>query len=121
MYRFALLERKSRNQVKKRDGCENAYIASAKAIDEFLEAKGLAHVPKGTVEASKVRWDGLDRLYERDPELSLDLQESFGAVEDILHGVCFYQGIDSPSNDLLIKKNVRNILEKTGHPLDFED
>jgi hypothetical protein len=119
IYAEALRERKSKNPLDKRQACEKAWLAVTLSVDDFLASKGRV-IQKGTAEAHVKRIAMLSDLAQDNNEL-IDLKRDVSEVAENLHGACYYGGFDSAYNDILLKKTVRRILEKTGHPVDEID
>jgi len=115
IYTAALRERKSKDPLKRREACEKGWLAVMEAVDEFLASKGRV-IPKGTADSHVKRNAALADLADQDPSL-VSLKQMVSDIADSLHGACFYGNQESPYYDKLLKKTVREILEKTGHPV----
>ena len=112
IYQAALKERASHDPLKKRQACEKGWLAVTEAIDQFLTTHN-RFVRKGTAEAHGDRRKFLNELAETDLNIAT-LADLVSQVVDQLHGGCFYEGIDLPRYDTVLKQTVRKILELTG-------
>ncbi len=119
IYNRALEERRSSDPLKRRQACENGWLAVTEAVDTFLASHN-KYVPKGTVQAHVQRQQSLNELAELDPTIGR-LSDLVSIVADQLHGGCFYGGIDTTHHDTILKKTVNEILQLTGHNGEAEE
>jgi len=115
IYTAALQERKSKDPLKQREACEKGWLAVIKAVNEFLASKGWV-IPKGTADSHVKCNVALADLADQDPSL-VTLKQMVSDIADSLHGACYCGNQESPYYDKLLKKTVRDILEKTGQPV----
>jgi hypothetical protein len=115
IYTAALRERKSKDPLKRREACEKGWLAVMEAVDEFLTSKGRV-IPKGTADSHVKRNAALADLADKDQSL-VSLKQMVSDIVDSLDGACFCGNQESPYYDKLLKKTVRDVLEKTGHPV----
>lgn len=124
IYNFAMQERKSDNQLERRDGCEKGYLSVTTALDAYFKSKGIMIPQDGT--ASGERSDAFRELMKREPQNMLfydNLRGVFDKIQTELHLQCFYygRGADSPDPDRIMKKEVRGLLETLGFGFITED
>jgi len=119
IYEAALRERAQPDPLKKRQACEKGWRATIAAVDAFLKEHG-KQVRTGLPEAHGDRRDALSELANTDPDIRKLAQLVSHVMED-LHGGCFYAGKDKPYYTIMLKEDVREILELAGFPVNDTD
>ena len=112
LYAIALDERKSTDEIDRRQACEKSWLAMVKAVDLYLSSNGY-HVQVVTADAHVQRKEFLNKLAAKDMT-ARRVSNLMSEITENLHGTCFYAGKDSPHIDIILNEDVKEILELSG-------